>query len=122
MAQAYRSKLQTSRTPASGHVRVTGCYNLDHKVAVEWELDLNKKLVRDIISELPDGELEFRIVRASFSASCLDRQEERPTGIITNFRLNRQSTLGLLEAGAKRSLLRVISAADPIEDGCWRKL
>lgn len=121
MAQAYRSRLQKNRTLASGHIRVTGCYNLDYKVAVEWELDLDEGLVRDMIFELPDGELRFENVRASFSASCLDRQRELPTGFITNFRLNRQSTFDLLEAGIERSLLIINPAVGPIEDSFWKK-
>lgn len=121
MAQAYRSTKSNSKALSANGLVIAGCYNHDQKVVVEWESILSDEQIREIVDELPDGNLTFKSIRASFSASHWDRYEDFNEGLITNFKLSRRSTRNLIEAGIESALLRpVYTSLDP-DDGIWAK-
>lgn len=105
MAQAYRSARSKNSAADPDELRVEGCYNHDQKVVVEWEMTLTEARLVAILAELPRGELTFKLIRSSFSASCRERYADFGDGVITNFRLNRAATHGLIAAALTRKFL-----------------
>ena len=121
IAQAYRSHRNKRRAAHSEILRVEGCYNFDQKVVVEWEMWLNEALIHAIMRELPGSELRYEALRTGFSASCFERYEDFNDGVVTNFRLNRQSTLDFIQTGLERGLLEIRQDAHSPDERVWSK-
>lgn len=119
MAQAYRSARSKNLGIGLDEILIEGCYNHDQKVVVEWEMKLTEPLLADIFAELPKGELSFKSIRASFSASCRERYADFGDSVITNFRLNQAATRSLIEEAVTRGVLAWQKKAPDTDDCAW---
>lgn len=106
MAQAFRStKRAGSSDSAENALQIVGCYNLDHKVVVEWERFLDECELLELLGELPDDPLGFDDIRLVASSWCQTRDSSLATTRFTHFRVNRSSVSAIIAWAVERSLL-----------------
>ena len=97
---------------------VTGCYNYDQKVVVEWERPLAETDLAAIFSELPEGQVTFATLRLIASSWCRSRDMTLTSERITHYRLSRASVAALAGWAEERGLLLALS--DSTDTGPWQ--
>lgn len=96
---------------------VTGCYNHDQKVVVEWERSLAEAELEAIFRELPEGQVTFATLRVVASSWCRTRDTTLNSERITHYRLSRASVTALAGWAEERGCLRSLS--DGTNTGPW---
>lgn len=122
MAQAFRSKKgATSGEPPDRALRVSGCYNHDHKVVVEWERFLDEDDLLALIGELPTGRLTFEAIRLVASSWCQVHDASLATMRFTHYRINRESAGAIIAWAEDRGILVAEGQADLPGRNAWTR-
>lgn len=116
MGQAFRSRV--AGAGAADSLIVTGCYNHDQKVVVEWERPLTETDLAAIFNELPQGHITFATLRLTASSWCRSRDTTLTSERITHYRLSRASVSALAYWAEERGLFLALS--DSKGSGPWQ--
>lgn len=122
MAQAFRSKKgDPSREPPGNTLRVSGCYNHDHKVVVEWEMFLDDGDLLALTGELPTGPLTYDAVRLLASSWCQTRDTSLTAMRFTHYRISRDSAFAIIAWAEDRGILALVERAHPAVEKLWAR-
>lgn len=120
MAQAFRSRKGVgSALPPTGGLQVVGCYNLDEKVAVEWEMVFDDNELLALTNELPCGHLSFDAIRLVVSSWCQARDESLASMRFTHYKVNRSSVRAIIAWAEDHNILVPNTRADSSSSDGW---
>ncbi len=106
MAHAFRSKTKNSQNANAYEIRVTGTYNMDQKVTVEWEyLTVVDELV-ELFRRLPTRSYTETEIRFFVSGHFYKLDRNLPDTKISEYRVSPQSMVRILETLEMRDVLQ----------------
>jgi hypothetical protein len=98
MAHAFRSRKSGREAPGTNGLCVSGTYNIEEKVTVEWERVVAIGEMVALIQRLPNRLYSRRELRSFISGHFRDSDDSLPHTKISKYRISGGSLNALLDA------------------------
>ena len=98
MVHAFRSHTTNSRSTSTCELRVTGTYNMDQKITVEWECLTVVDALIELFKRLPKRPYVETGIRSFVSGHFYKLDRNLPDTKISEYRVSPQSLSQILEA------------------------